>query len=152
MTLPANFGWGFFFFWDSESACLNTLVADLIRRSKWCTCYYSLYESRIILKHLFSLKTLLNSCLKLFFSKVMKNPCGTNMGKLWMRGIWNTDVFEMLVDVTISSHMIRQFSSKTAYKVLTFRWFGTLSCWLGLGVSSADKRLPLEITIPSKNR
>ena len=97
--------------------------------SKFIICYYSVQKIRIILKNLFTCTTLVYSCFYLFFSKAIRDSSETNITSctLFYR-MQKVDTFEILIDVTISSRVVRLNPCEIAHTVITFRSFITHLC------------------------
>ena len=162
MTLPADLGFRIFFRRCRISVFPDTFC-ELCKKIKmmppcFIACYYSLQEFQIILKYLFLLNTLVNSCLHLFFIKVLRDPSGTNMVELqiaiYCYILLNIDIFDMLVDAAIFLHVICRFSCKIAHTILTFRSLAALSSQLGLEANFGGKHFFFFFKLPCfcKNR
>ena len=104
--------------------CTCFRVYKVIERMlpSFINCYFSFQKIRNIFMNLFLLTTLVNFCLHSFFSKIMRDLSRINMVKLQIL-VQNAkiDIFEMLVDATIYSHVINRFFCKIFRIVLTFQ-------------------------------
>ena len=143
MTLPADLVPQIFFL-SRKSICFHTLVADMIKGSKWWTQvsspaikvlgkFGSFWSNSFHLQH-WCILVCIYSLTRWWGTHLEQTRWSC---KLLCR-IWNIDVFRMLVDVAISSYVISWFSCRIVHTVLTFWSFTVFSGQPGLETSSAD--------------